>query len=378
MRDIGKESIALHRTLRGKITVESKRAIRSRADLSLYYTPGVGSVASYIAKHKGETDALTWRGNTVAVVTDGSAVLGLGNLGPEGALPVMEGKAMIFQEFAGINGVPIVLATQDVDEIVAAVKAIAPSFGGINLEDIGAPRCFEIEERLKRELNIPVMHDDQHGTAIVILAGLINAVKVVGKSLKEISVVIVGAGAAGTALANLLRLVGVSDMRVLDTKGLIVRGRRDLAPHKKRLASFTNKKHIRGGLDEAMASADAIVGVSGPDTIRAAHIKRMARDPIVFALANPIPEIRPEEARRGGAAVIATGRSDFPNQVNNALVYPGIFRGALDKGVRKITDDIKVRVARSLAALIKRPMPECIIPNVFDRRVVPTIARAVR
>ncbi len=378
MPDFGKRSIELHRKLRGKITIESKASIRSRKDLSLFYTPGVGSVASYLAKHKKETDALTWRGNTVAIVTDGSAVLGLGNIGPEGALPVMEGKAMIFREFAGINGVPIVLSTQDVEKIVVAVKAIAPSFGAINLEDIGAPRCFEIEERLKRELNIPVMHDDQHGTAIVILAGLMNAAKVVKKNLTRMRVVIVGAGAAGTALANLLRRIRVADIVILDSKGIIERGRKDFSPHKKKLASFTNKRRIVGDLYEALRDADAVVGVSGPETMKAEHIKLMGKNPIVFALANPVPEIYPEEARRGGAAVIATGRSDYSNQVNNALVYPGIFRGALDNKVKRITDAIKVKAALSLAALIEKPTSECIIPDVFDSRVVPTIASAVR
>lgn len=367
----------IHRKLRGKISVESRAAIRSREDLSLFYTPGVGGVASYLAKHKKETDALTWRGNTVAIVSDGSAVLGLGNLGAEGALPVMEGKAMIFREFAGINGVPIVLATQDTNEIVAAVKAIAPSFGAINLEDIGAPRCFEIEERLKKELAIPVMHDDQHGTAIVILAGLINAAKVVKKSLKRLRVVIVGAGAAGTALAHLLKRVEVGEIIVLDSAGIIVCARRGLSPHKKKLAALTNTRRLKGGVPEALAGADAVIGVSGPGTIRESDVQLMAPNPIVFALANPIPEIDPAAARRAGARVIATGRSDYPNQINNALVYPGVFRGALDNGVRKITDAMKVKAALALAALVK-PTADCVIPGVFDTRVVPTVARAIR
>ncbi len=377
-KTIAERALEAHRKLNGKIEVMAKAGLKKKEDLSLFYTPGVGAVSSYLAKHKKEAREYTIKGNTIAVVSDGSAVLGLGNIGPEGALPVMEGKAMIFKEFAGLNAFPIVLATQNVDEIVATVKNIAPAFGGINLEDISAPRCFEVEERLKRELDIPVMHDDQHGTAIVALAALINAFKVVKKRLSKGVVVISGAGAAGFATAKLLNKVGIGDIIMLDSKGIIEKSRKDLSPHKKELARFTNKSKRMGGLVEALKGVDAIIGVSGPGLMDASHVRLMAKNPIVFALANPIPEILPAEAKRGGAAVIGTGRSDFPNQINNALVFPGVFRGALDNGVRKITDDMKVNAALNLAALVKKPSRENLIPNVFDKRVVPAVAKAIR
>ena len=377
-KTIGERALEAHRKLKGKIELKAKAPLRSRDDLSLFYTPGVGAVSSYVAKHKKEMGEYTIKSNTIGVISDGSAVLGLGNIGPEGALPVMEGKAMIFKEFAGLDAFPIVLATQDVEEIIATVKNIAPVFGGINLEDISAPRCFEIEERLKKELDIPVMHDDQHGTAIVVLAALINAFKVVKKSLLKSTVVISGAGAAGTAIANLLRRVGAGNIIVLDSKGIIETSRSGLSPHKKKLAQFTNKKKIKGGLAEALRGADAIIGVSGPGLMNASHVRLMAKKPIVFALANPTPEILPSEALRGGAAVIGTGRSDFPNQINNALVFPGIFRGALTNKVKKITDAMKVKAALNLAALVKYPRADFIIPNVFDKHVVPAIAKAIK
>lgn len=377
-KDIGAASLALHKKLKGKIRVESATKVKDRAALSLVYTPGVGAVSSFLAKNPDKARDYTIRNNMVAVISDGSAVLGLGNLGPYGALPVMEGKAVLFKQFAGVDAFPIVLSTQDTDEIVKTICAIASTFGGINLEDFSAPRCFEIEERVKAALDIPVMHDDQHGTAIVVLAGLINASKVVGKRLPKLRVVVAGAGAAGTAIAKLLVLAGIADVIVLDTKGVIVRGRKDLSPHKKQLAEMTNPRGIKGELADALAGADVVVGVSGPGTITAAHIALMNKKAIVFALANPTPEIMPEEAKRGGAAVVATGRSDFPNQINNALVFPGIFRGALDRRVNAITDDMKLKAAKNLAALVAHPTATKIIPDPFDKRVVPAVAKAVR
>lgn len=376
--NFAKEAIKAHRALGGKIKIEAKKKIRTPRDLAIYYTPGVGAVSSFLALHKKETNKYTARGNTVAVISDGSAVLGLGNIGPETALPVMEGKAMIFKEFAGIDAFPIVLGTQNEDEIVHAVLAIAPSFGGINLEDISAPRCFSIEKRLKEKLNIPVMHDDQHGTAIVVLAGLINAFKVAKKDLNKSRVVILGAGAAGTAIARLLCLYGVGSIIVCDSQGIIYLGRPGLSKEKKDLASFTNIDKREGELAEALSGADAFVGVSGPGLLEPEYIKNMAKKPIIFALANPIPEILPDVAKKAGAFIVATGRSDFPNQVNNALGFPGIFRGALDNGVKEITDDMKLKAARAIASLVSKPNKNKIIPSVFDKKVVPAVAKAIK
>ena len=377
-RDISKQALALHKKLGGKIRTVSAMKITRREDLSLLYTPGVGAVSSLLGKDKSQARVYTSAGRMVAVVSDGSAVLGLGNIGPYGALPVMEGKAAIFKAFAEVDAIPLVLDTQDVDEIVRTVKAVAPNFAGINLEDFSAPRCFEIERRLKEELSIPVMHDDQHGTAIVVLAGLINASKVVGKKLSSLRVVIPGAGAAGTAIANLLMLAGISDIVVLDTKGVLSADRADLSAIKRDLAERTNPRGVTGCLADALAGADAVVGVSGPDTIHAADIRLMAPKAIVFALANPTPEILPDEASRGGAMVVATGRSDFPNQINNALVFPGIFRGAIDRKVAQITEAMKLRAAKNLAALVPKPTAGKIIPDMFDKRVVPAVSRAVK
>ena len=318
------------------------------------------------------------KSNSVAVISDGSAVLGLGNIGAYGALPVMEGKALIFKEKAGVDAWPLVLDTQDPDEIVRIVKAIAPNFGGINLEDIAAPACFEIERRLIEELDIPVMHDDQHGTAIVVLAGMLNAAKVVKKDFKKLKIVISGAGAAGTAVAKLLLAAGVKDIIMLDRTGTIYAGRKGLNAHKAELAKLTNPRRVKGGLVEAMMGADAFVGVSGKGALKGEQVALMAERAIVFALANPDPEILPEEAWNAGAAVIATGRSDYPNQINNALVFPGIFRGALDKGVKKITEATKLRAARALAALVAKPSADKIIPDLLDPRVVSAVARSVR
>lgn len=377
-RKIAKKALALHRRYRGKLAIFSKPPFRNKADLSLIYTPGVGAVSSYVAKNPTRARDLTLKGNSIAVVSDGSAVLGLGNIGPEGALPVMEGKCLLFKKFANIDALPIVLRTQDPDEIVAVVKAIAPGFGGINLEDISAPRCFAIEARLKQELDIPVMHDDQHGTAIVVLAAFTNALKVVRKSLPKAKIVINGAGPAGTATAYLLLKAGARNIVVLDSKGILSKGRSHMEQYKRELARRTNPKRLKGKLGEAIQGADVFIGLSRPKALQARHIQMMAEKPIVFALANPIPEIMPDEANNAGAKVIATGRSDFPNQINNSLVFPGVFRGALDHRVRQITDRMKLAAALALARLIKKPTSNQILPSMFDRRVAKAVAAAIR
>lgn len=377
-KDVSKQALALHKKLGGKIRILPAAPVRNRADLALVYTPGVAAVSSFVAKNPTKAREYTMKGRTVAVISDGSAVLGLGNIGALGALPVMEGKAALFKTFANVDAVPIVLDTQDTDEIVETVLRIAPAFGGINLEDIAAPKCFEIERRVIDALDIPVMHDDQHGTAVVVLAGLINAAKVVKKKLESMRIVISGAGAAGTATANLLRQVGTRHILVLDSKGLIGIHRDDLSPHKMALAGYTNPEDLSGGLEQALDGADVLIGVSGPGLATAKDIRRMAKDSIVFALANPTPEIMPDEAKKGGAVVIATGRSDFPNQVNNSLAFPGIFRGALDNKVRKITDEMKIKAAKAIAGLIKKPTAEKILPDMFDKRVAPAVAKVIK
>jgi malate dehydrogenase (oxaloacetate-decarboxylating) len=377
-KDYAKLALALHKKLGGKLEVVSKVKLVDRDDWSTAYTPGVGAVSSHVAKYPKEARLYTMKRNTVAVVSDGSAVLGLGNLGALGALPVMEGKAAIFKEMGGVDAFPIVLDTQDTEEIIKIVKAIAPGFGGINLEDISAPRCFEIENRLKAELDIPVMHDDQHGTAIVVLAGLINAATVVGKTLEDMKVVIVGAGAAGCAIALLLIKAGVQHVAISDSTGLIYEGRSGLVPYKKELAKVTNRGLIKGEVLNAIKGADVLVGVSGPGTITKHHIEEMAKDAIVFALANPIPEIKPEDARLAGAAVIATGRSDYANQVNNSLAFPGIFRGALDTGVTAITDDMKIAAAKKIAGLVKHPTAEEVIPSVMTPGLMKAVASVIK
>jgi len=375
--------LAAYKKQGARIETKARVRLREKKDFSLWYTPGVAVASSHLAKHPEDARKMSIKKNSVAIVSDGSAVLGLGNIGPYGALPVMEGKALIFKEKGNVDAWPLVLNTQDPDEIVRIVKAVAPNFGGINLEDIAAPRCFDIEKRLIEELDIPVMHDDQHGTAIVVLAGLLNAAKVVKKNFKKLKVVISGAGAAGTAVAKLLRGAGVTDLILLDRAGIIYAGRIDRAgaglnTHKAELAACTNVCGIRGGLAEAIQGADVFIGVSGKGLLKKEHVARMAPQGIVFAMANPDPEILPEEAKEAGAAVIATGRSDYPNQINNALVFPGIFRGALDKGVKKITEATKLRAARGLAALIPKPTAAKIIPDLLDSRVVKAVARAVR
>ena len=388
-RSYDKAALAVHKKLGGKIETRAKKPIASMEDMKVFYTPGVGAVSLYVKGSGARAKTHTIKKNTVAVVSDGSAVLGLGNIGALGALPVMEGKAMIFKEFAGVDAFPIVLdlpaprlrqagMQEYVNKVVEVIKAIAPGFGGINLEDFAAPQCFEIEARLQKELDIPVMHDDQHGTAIVVLAGLMNAAKVVGKEFSHMRIAIVGAGAAGSAIANILRKAGVKDIFVMDRKGVIHKKRAGLSKAKKTLAAFTNKEGRKGSISDGIKGTDVVIGVSGPNKITEANVRSMAKHPIVFALANPVPEIAPEKARHAGAYVIATGRSDHPNQINNALVFPGFFRGALDGGVKKVNDNMKLRAAKALASLIKKPTRNNIIPTVFDKRVVRTIANAVK
>lgn len=366
-----------YREVGGRVETKGKVELKSKEDFALFYTPGVGTVSTHLAEHPEEARAYSVKANSVAVISDGSAVLGLGNIGPYGALPVMEGKALIFKQLAGIDAWPIVLDTQDTETIIQTVLAIAPSFGGINLEDIAAPACFEIEQRLIEKLDIPVMHDDQHGTAIVVLAGLINAAKAVGKEVKKLRVVLVGAGAAGAATAMLLDEYGIEDIVVTDRTGIIHKARPDLSGMKVELAHFTNPRNLEGTLQTALVGADVVIGLSGGGKLTPADIESMAERAIVFALANPVPEILPEDAKKGGAAVIATGRSDFPNQINNALVFPGVFRGALDAGVTNIDTAMKLRAAEALAALVESPSVDAIVPEVLDARVVPTIAKAV-
>lgn len=360
----------------GRVETKGKVELTTKEDFALFYTPGVGTVSKHLAAHPEDARKLSIKRNSVAVVSDGTAVLGLGDIGPYGALPVMEGKALIFKQLAGIDAWPIVLDTKDPDEIVRTVLAIAPSFGGINLEDIKAPDCFDIERRLIDALDIPVMHDDQHGTAIVVLAGLINAAKVVGKTLMDMRVVVLGAGAAGAAVAKLLAAHGVKDILAVDRTGVISRNREGLSGVKKELAELS-PRDITGSLSDALTGADVFIGVSGPNLVTEEDIQRMNTGAIVFALSNPVPEIMPEAAHRAGALVVATGRSDFPNQINNALVFPGVFRGAFDGNVRKITEETKLRAAAALAALVESPTQDSIIPEVLDARVVPAIAKAV-
>lgn len=377
-KDYNVLALALHKKLKGKIEISSKGKLTTRDEWSTMYTPGVGAVSQHLAKYPKDAREYTIVRNTVAVISDGSAVLGLGNIGPIAALPVMEGKCAIFKEMADVDAFPIVLATQDTEEIIKTIKAIAPGFGGINLEDISAPRCFEIERRLKEELSIPVMHDDQHGTAIVVLAGLINASTIVGKKLESLKVVIVGAGAAGTAIALLLIKAGVQNVIVSDSTGIIYEGRTGLSPEKKALAKVTNSTKTEGEVLNAIKGVDVLIGVSGPGTITKHHIEVMAEKPIVFALANPIPEIKPEDAKLAGAYVVATGRSDYPNQVNNSLAFPGIFRGALDKGVTAITDDMKLACAKKIASLVKKPTVDEIIPSVMMSGLVKAVASVIK
>ena len=359
----------------GKIEVVPTQTLRGRADLALLYTPGVAEVSRAIAADPALALRYTARGNTVAVITDGTAVLGLGNIGPLAALPVMEGKAVLFKHFAGVDAVPVCLETGTVEELVEAIVRLAPTYGGINLEDISAPRCFEIERQLRERLDIPVFHDDQHGTAIVVLAALINAAQVVDKYLASLRVVVSGAGAAGVAVANIMARAGIQDVVVCDSRGIVSPTRTDLVEHKHRLAATTNPRGLSGSVGQALVGADAFIGVSGGQ-VAEQDIARMAPRAIVFALANPDPEVHPLVAARH-AEVVATGRSDFPNQINNVLAFPGLFRGAFDSGAPQITEAMKLAAARAIAALVAEPTALEIVPSVFDERVAPAVAAAV-
>ena len=375
--DTNQAALDLHKKFKGKITT-ALRDTPTQDMLRYYYTPGVAAVSEEVAKNPDSLRDYTWTNNLVAVVSDGSAVLGLGNIGPEGAMPVMEGKAMLFKYFANVDAVPIVLNAHSADDIVAAVTAIAPSFSGINLEDIAAPICFEVEDRLKQALSIPVMHDDQHGTAIVVLAGLINAIKVTQRELSKTRIVVVGAGAAGTAIMKLIHLYAKPEILAVDSKGIVSGDRTDLNAEKQSLLAFTNPNNTSGSLQDALKNADIFIGVSKPGLLTADMVKSMSSDHIIFAMSNPTPEIMPGIAKNAGAAIVATGRSDFPNQVNNALAFPGIFRGALDNKVRTITDQHKVAAAQAIAALVDSPSADLIIPSVFDERLVPHVAATIK
>lgn len=377
MDKIYEDSLKLHGKYHGKLEIKSKTPVDSKEDLSLVYTPGVGAVSTEIGKDPALASEYTLKKNTIAIVSDGSAILGLGNLGPEAAIPVMEGKAILFKRFANVDAFPICLATQDVEKIIETVKYIAPVFGGINLEDISAPRCFEIERKLQAELSIPVMHDDQHGTAVVVLAGLINSLKVKGTNKNKVRLVISGAGAAGTAVTNILIKYGFKDIVVVDSKGSIHGERKDLTPEKTKLAMSTNPRNLTGSLIEVVKGADIFVGVSRAGILTEDMVKSMNSKPIIFALANPVPEIMPDLAMKAGALIVATGRSDFPNQINNVLAFPGIFRGALDNGIRQFGEEMFIRAAEGLAATVAEPKPQKILPSVFDPGIADTIARAM-
>ena len=376
------KSLALHKKRKGKIEVVSKVPLRNKDDLSLAYTPGVAAVSLLVAKNKEAMFTHTIKANSVAVVSDGSAVLGLGNIGPEGAMPVMEGKVLLFKELAGVDAYPICLATQDEDEIVRTVKNIAVGFGGINLEDISAPRCFSVEEKLKKELDIPVFHDDQHGTAIVVLAALTNGLRLAKKDIRKIKIVINGAGAAAMACANLLVKAGLSgkNMIMLDTKGILHKGRPDMNHYKNRMALISNQEERKGGLEKAVIGADVFIGVSSGNVLTKEMVEKMADKPIVFAMANPDPEISFDEAKKSEIFIFGTGRSDHPNQINNALAFPGIFRGALDARAKAITDKMKLAAACAIAGLVskKELSRDFIIPSPLDRRVAKAVAKAVR
>ncbi|OIO51492.1 MAG: hypothetical protein AUJ11_01730 [Parcubacteria group bacterium CG1_02_44_65] len=376
--DYKEESLKRHLKFKGKIEIKSKfPEIKTKDDLSIAYTPGVAAVSSLLAADPLKSYDYSIKGNTIAVVSDASAVLGLGNIGPYGALPVMEGKALLFKEFGDVDAYPIVLATQDTEEIIKTIKAIAPAFGGINLEDISSPRCFEIEERLVKELDIPVFHDDQHGTAIVVLAALINSLKLVEKQPENIKVIISGAGAAGIATTKLLVKYGIKNITLVDSQGIVCEKRADLNKVKIKILAITNPENIEGGLEEALKNADVFIGVSAPGILKPEFIKLMSDKPIVFAMANPIPEIMPDLAKEGGAFIVGTGRSDFPNQINNVLVFPGLFRGVLDNKIRVITDEMKIVAAQTLASYLKENelTADKILPSVLDKNVAKAIAQ---
>ncbi|OOM07424.1 NAD(P)-dependent malic enzyme [Clostridium saccharobutylicum] len=373
------ESLKLHEEKKGKISITSKIKVETRDDLSLAYTPGVAEPCRKIHEDEENVYKYTSKGNLVAVVTDGSAVLGLGDIGPMAGMPVMEGKSILFKEFANVDAFPILVNSKDVDEIVNTIRLIAPTFGGINLEDIGAPRCFEVEEKLKKLIDIPVFHDDQHGTAIVVLAGVINALKVVDKKLEDIKVVVNGAGAAGTAIAKLLLSSGVKNLIACDKVGILYRGMEKIDDAKEALAEITNPDNIKGSLSDALVDADLFVGVSAPGILKPEMVKSMNRDAIIFAMANPTPEIMPDEAKAAGARVIGTGRSDFPNQVNNVLAFPGIFRGALDVRAKEINEEMKLAAAYAIAGYIKDEdlNENNVIPSALDKNVAIKVAEAI-
>lgn len=378
MDDVYQRSLDFHKKYQGKLSISSKVPLKDKDTLSLAYTPGVAEVCRLIAKDKAAAKTHTIKANTIAVISDGSAILGLGNLGPEAALPVMEGKCALFKEFAGVDAFPICLATQDTEEIIKAIKQISPVFGGINLEDISAPRCFEIEDRLKKELDIPVFHDDQHGTATVVLAALINALKLAELSKEEARLVINGAGAAGDAITRLLLIYGFKDIVVVDSQGIINKKRENLNAPKLEIANLTNPRDLSGSLSEALVGADIFIGVSAPEVLNEEMIKNMNSKAIIFALANPVPEIMPELAKSAGAFIVATGRSDYPNQINNVLAFPGIFRGALDNKVTNISNEMLVNAAINLAGLVDNLSTEEILPNPFDERIVKAVAAAIK
>lgn len=376
--DYNKLALELHEKYKGKITTSLRdKEELNRDKLSAYYSPGVGAVSQAIAENPADLPKYTWTNNLVAVISDGSAILGLGNLGPKAAMPVMEGKALLFKHFADVDAVPIVLDVHKPEEIIATVKAIAPSFGAINLEDIAAPKCFEIEERLKAELDIPVFHDDQHGTAVVVLAGLINAAKLTGRNLADCKFVVIGAGAAGTAIIKLLNLYGAKNIVAVDSRGIVGKSRTDLNAEKTALLEYVDASQS-GSIEDAITDADVFIGVSRAGLLTPELVQKMAKDPIVFALANPVPEIMPDVAKEAGVAIIGTGRSDFPNQVNNSLAFPGIFRGALDHGVKKITDQHKLAAAEALATLVENPTVDKVVPTAFDEGVVEAVANVIR
>ena len=377
--DYNEMALKLHRELKGKIEVTARAETKDKDQLSVAYTPGVAEPCREIARDKEKVYDYTRKGNMVAVVTDGSAVLGLGDIGPEAGMPVMEGKCVLFKNFAGVDAFPICLDTKDVDEIVSTVKNIAPGFGGINLEDISAPRCFEVERRLQEALDIPVFHDDQHGTAIVVCAGILNALRVVEKRIEDVKIVINGAGSAGIAICKMLLSIGAAHVTLVDKVGAICRGMEGINPEQARMAEITNLERKRGTLADVMAGADVFIGVSAPGIVSEKMVRSMAARPVVFAMANPVPEIMPEQALAAGAAVVGTGRSDYPNQINNVLAFPGLFRGALDARAKRITQEMKAAAVYAIAGLIsdEEPSAENIIPKAFDPRVGPAVAEAV-
>lgn len=375
------KSLELHEKNKGKIEVISKVAVTSKEELSLAYSPGVAEPCRKIAENKADVYKYTSKGNMVAVISDGSAVLGLGNIGPEAALPVMEGKAILFKEFAGVNAFPICLDTQDTEEIIRTCKILAPSFGGINLEDISAPRCIEIETRLKEELDIPVFHDDQHGTAIVVTAGILNSYKLLKKDITKAKVVVCGAGAAGSSIIKMIKKLDVADILAIDIDGIIARDdeNREYNFLTTELSEITNKENLKGGLKEAIKGADIFIGVSAPGLLKPEMVKEMNKDSVIFAMANPTPEIMPEEALAAGAKIVGTGRSDYPNQINNVLAFPGLFKGALESGAKKITEEMKFATSQAIANLItdEELSTEYVIPSPFDPRVAETVAKAI-